>query len=183
MAQVDISRFGSNIQKLFAPAIQEGQVFIAYLDAESNSYIVKGDNISSGGSSASNDSVERLEQNFSSLQTNVSSLQTSVNGLQSAITEIQSTPSSESNSVIVVNDIIYGFDNGSLNPTDVNQLKGRPLLGNDDGNLYLVIECYLETSFEPRVLKSSNTIYLSDPSNDNGVYAGFGDGFSPHTWG
>lgn len=176
MAQVDISRFGSNIQKLFAPAIQEGQVFIAYLDVESNSYTVKGDNISSGGSSASNDSVERLEQNFSSLQTNVSSLQTSVNGLQSAIAEIQNTSSSEDNSVIVVNDIIYGLDNGSLNPTDVNQLKGRPLLVNDGGNLYFCIECYLEISFEPRVLMSSNTILLSTSIDNNDVYAGFGDG-------
>ena len=164
MAQVDISRFGSNIQKLFAPSIQEGQVFIAYLDAESNSYTVKGDNISSGGSSASNDSVERLEQNLTALQTTVGALQETIN------------EGSDSTSIIVVNDIIYGFDNGSLNPTDVNQLKGRPLLVNDGGDIYFCIECYLEISSEPRVLKSSNAINLSTSFNYNDVYAGFGDG-------
>ena len=44
MAQVDALRFLAHVAKLFAPNIQDGQVFISYI-GEDNSYTIQADNI------------------------------------------------------------------------------------------------------------------------------------------
>ena len=45
MAQVDASRFLNNLHSLFAPTINDGQEFTAYIDGEANSLVIQGENI------------------------------------------------------------------------------------------------------------------------------------------
>ena len=45
MSKLDASRFLANLHSLFAPNIADGQEFIAYIDGESNSLVIQGDNI------------------------------------------------------------------------------------------------------------------------------------------
>ena len=45
MAQVDASRFLSHLHSLFAPSIYDAQEFIAYIDGDSNSLVIQGENI------------------------------------------------------------------------------------------------------------------------------------------
>lgn len=43
--KVDITRFIDKIPELFAPSIHDGQVFIAYLDEDTNTFTIQADNI------------------------------------------------------------------------------------------------------------------------------------------
>ena len=45
MSQLDASRFLVNLHSLFAPHIDDGQEFTAYIDGESNSLVIQGENI------------------------------------------------------------------------------------------------------------------------------------------
>lgn len=90
MAQVDALRFLSRISLLFAPDIQDGQQFVAYID-EDNSFTVQADNVirtSGGGAALLPEQVEEIEQRLTSLQTQADSLESfclNIPGLQAQI--------------------------------------------------------------------------------------------------
>lgn len=154
MSQVDILRFVANVQQLFAPSIHEGQTFIAYLDEEDNSYLIQGDNLSFEGSGTLGGSIDKLQQNLDALQATINEL--SENSSSSAIT--------------IVDDIVYAYDDSSLNPPILTALKGRPVLAYRDYGFFLVASNYLANS------NWDNNIQLSDMLSEGNVYAGFGDG-------
>ena len=154
MAKVDITRFVANVQQLFAPYIHEGQTFIAYIDEEDNSYLVKGDNLSFEASGSLGNQVEKLQQNLDALQV--------------AINEMSETlPTS---AISIVDDIVYGYDDSSLHPQILTALKGRPILAYRDYGFFLINGNYLVNS------NWDNSIQLSDVLPEGNIYAGFGDG-------
>ena len=77
MAQVDALRFLVNLQKLFAPAILDGQEFTAYIDGDSNSLVIKTDNIiqAFSGSNIDTLAIARVESQLDSLKAQADSLE------------------------------------------------------------------------------------------------------------
>lgn len=157
MSQVDILRFVANVQQLFAPSIHEGQTFIAYLDDENNSYLVKGDNLSFEGSGTLSGSVEKLQQNLDALQAVVNALQPVVDGL------------ANSSEIFIVDDIVYGYCNSSFTPETLINLKGRQFLTFGDYSFALTVDNHLASSWDSKV-------QLSQQISAGSVFAGFGDG-------
>ena len=108
MAQVDAFRFLHNVAKLFAPHIQESQVFTAYI-GENNSYTVLADNIlrASGGNSLNSDDIDDLEQRFIALEAQASEFETFCNDVSSLQTQIQSLSGSYDSEGTVDFDFAY----------------------------------------------------------------------------
>ena len=165
--KVDIRRLVEYIPELFAPSIHDNQTFLAYLDADENSFTVQGDNLSTGGSGASSASVKRLEQS-------ITTLQTTVDGIQSAMAEGAENPDA---SIVAVDDIVYGYysTNGeipTITPSNVIQLKGRPFLTDMTDyvdSFVLAVDNYLNSS-------QLNADVTLSPYLDNGnAYAAFRD--------
>lgn len=165
--KVDIRRLVEYIPELFAPSIHDNQTFLAYLDADENSFTVQGDNLSTGGSGTSSASVERLEQS-------ITTLQTTVDGIQSAMAEGAENPDA---SIVAVDDIVYGYysTNGeipTITPSNVIQLKGRPFLTDMIDyvdSFVLAVDNYLNSS-----QLNADVTLSSYPDNGN-AYAAFRD--------
>ena len=62
MSKLDLSRFGANFFKPFAPSILKGQVFIAFTDEDTNSFTIQGDNLSSNSSDYDLDKLEQKDR-------------------------------------------------------------------------------------------------------------------------
>lgn len=157
MSQVDILRFVANVQQLFAPSIHEGQTFIAYLDEEDNSYTVQGDNLSFEGSGSLGGTIDKLQQNLDALQSVVNALQPVVDGL------------ADSSEIYIVDDIVYGYDDSSLNPETLSVIKGRPLLTFGGYSFALTVDNHLASNWDSKV-------YLPQEITAGSLFAGFGDG-------
>lgn len=202
MAKVDVSRFGDKLLKVFAPSILHGQVFIAFVDEDSNSFTIEGDNLSSSSSEPLADSLYELklslQQEVSKLQTSITTLQQQPQGvdsqtmntaldaledrvqakldaLQASIPEQQQDSQASGSSITIVDDIVYGyhnFDGDSPHLDFSNKAKLRAR-----PFLYCSGSIYLAAiEYDP-----SELIYISygkDLAEDRitTVYAGFEDG-------
>ncbi len=75
MAQVDILRFVSKIQELFAPHILEGQVFVAYI-GEDNSFTIQAENIIKASSDGLNTAqIDDIAQRISAIKVQANELE------------------------------------------------------------------------------------------------------------
>ena len=91
--------------------------------------------------------------------------------MQTTINELsENFSSSPSSAITIVDDIVYAYDDSSLNPQILTALKGRPILAYRDYGFFLVASNYLANS------NWDNNIQLSDMLSEGNVYAGFGDG-------
>ena len=89
MAQIDASRFLANFASLFAPDIQDGQIFIAYID-EDNSFTVQADNVLHVSSSSSPSlDVDALSMRISALQSQADSIELICRDVPTLLTQIQ----------------------------------------------------------------------------------------------
>ena len=155
MSQVDIRRFVGNISELFAPTIDDGQVFFAFIDEEENFYSVLGNNLLSGNVQKD---IEKISAKVSILDTQVDNIQdgcsdlptirNQIQSLQSDITALQSTSGGSSSgdsgsgaSIITVDDIIWGVfdasDENSSLPANLKTMRGRQYLDVNDNNYSL----------------------------------------------
>lgn len=171
MSKVDIMRVVERIPELFAPAIYDGQGFVAYLDEETNIFTVQGDNLFT---STSHEEIERFSASVASLaaqinniqddcsdipsiKTQIQSLQSDVAALQSDSSGSSSGGSSSSMSIITVDDIVYGAYDSNPSPDNAKTLRGRGYINNTGyGEIYWSSGCIRSTADK--------------------VYAGFADG-------
>lgn len=86
MARVDASRFLSQVATLFAPNIQDGQVFLAFID-EDNSFTVQTDNIIRSSGSSVNIDVDQDE--LAELKAQANRLERFCNDITALQTQIQ----------------------------------------------------------------------------------------------
>lgn len=107
MAQVDASRFLANLQTLFAPTIADGQEFIAYIDGESNSLVIQGENIlypSSGNAHFSD-----LTSQIQNLRNKADYVENLCNAIPGFITNIETISGEFDEASVFAFDILY-FD-------------------------------------------------------------------------
>ena len=78
MSKVDIRRFVDNISELFAPTIDDRQVFFAFLDEEENFYSVRGNNLLS----------ENVQKEIERISTRVATLATQINNVQDGCSDL-----------------------------------------------------------------------------------------------
>ena len=196
MSKLDLSRFGANFFKPFAPSILKGQVFIAFTDEDTNSFTIQGDNLSSNSSDYELDELEqKLQTRIDSVQDSIPEipeipegvtledvndlldtleqrLQAQIDTLKSSGTEQQQNSQS---SITIVDDIVYGYhnfdgDSPHLDFSNKAKLRARPFLY-CYGSIYLAA-----IEYDP-----SELIYISygeDLAEDGitTVYAGSEDG-------
>ena len=126
MAQVDAFRFLHNIAKLFAPHIQDGQVFTAYI-GENNSYTVLADNIlmASTGNSLNSDDIDELEQRFLALDSHAREFEAFCSNISSLQTQIQSLSGSTDSEGAVEFDFAYLLEAISEIRSDIATLYAR----------------------------------------------------------
>lgn len=193
MSKLDLSRFGANFFKPFAPSILNGQVFIAFTDEDTNSFTIQGDNLSSNSSDYELDELEqKLQTRIDSVQASIPEIPEGVTledvnallgsleqRLQAQIDTLQSSGTGQQasfqSSITIVDDIVYGYhnfdgDSPHLDFSNKAKLRARPFLY-CSGSVYLATIEY----------ESSELSYISygeDLAEDGvtTVYAGFGDG-------
>ncbi|MBR0168335.1 MAG: hypothetical protein IJQ08_06655 [Synergistaceae bacterium] len=91
MSKIDASRFLAHLQKVFAPKIIDGQEFIAYIDGDSNSFIIQAENVinaSTSNSSFDSEAVENLAIQLSALQSQADSLENFCRSIPALQTQI-----------------------------------------------------------------------------------------------
>lgn len=96
MAQVDASRFIAHFQKIFAPHIHNGQVFIAYI-GEDNSLNIQADNVihASSANSLTSEQIDDISSRISSIQSQADNLDDfclTIPGLQTQISTLSGSP-------------------------------------------------------------------------------------------
>ena len=194
MSKLDLSRFGANFFKPFAPSILKGQVFIAFTDEDTNSFTIQGDNLSSNSSDYELDELEqKLQTKINSVQASIPEipegvtlsdvnalldsleqrLQAQIDTLQSSGTEQQQNSQS---SITIVDDIVYGYhnfdgDSPHLDFSDKKKLRARPVLS-CGGDFYLSMIPYSFSGAEYSIYIPPDLGYQDEPE----VFAGFGDG-------
>lgn len=80
--------------------------------------------------------------------------------------------SSGSHPISIVDDIIYGYDDGDnhrLSPATLSELRGRPFLTTGSGYFYLAVDNILASG------NLSGNVTLDERYNSQAVYAGFAD--------
>ena len=157
MAQVDALRFLANLQKLFAPAILDGQEFTAYIDGDSNSLVIKTDNIvqASSGSNIDMAAVASVESQLVSLKAQADSLENfcgSIPALQAQLTTLSGSTDGE-----------VDFE-WALLSQEITELKGDIQTCND--KITALEESYKADDIYDRVLESLDS-YSSSDSSDN----------------
>ena len=112
MSQVDAFRFLSRVSLLFAPDIQEGQQFVAYID-EDNSFTVQADNVlraPGSGDNLTSAQVAEIQQRFTDLQNQADAFKSFCKNIQGLQTQIQTLSGSADEST----DFDYSFIIGEI---------------------------------------------------------------------
>ena len=114
MAQVDALRFLAHLSQLFAPEIQEGQVFIAYIN-EDNSFTVQADNVIThlNASSLNSEQFEDIQNRILALVKQADALETFCNNIPALQAQIQSLTGSTDQEGAIEFD--YAFTRSEIN--------------------------------------------------------------------